>query len=113
MCPSKRPAAKDTPRWDRAAIDDDILGIKFRAEQATLVARAHELDSAERSFQRLHVLNYILRESAGNIFLIPWRGPRKLMNEVWIAKDELRDTIRRVRQARLVPFLASYCTTSP
>ena len=47
MCQPKRPAVKDTPRWDRAAMNDDSLGNEFRVDlQNTLVARAHELDSA-------------------------------------------------------------------
>ena len=59
MFPPKRSAVKDTPQWDRrAAMNDDSLGNEFRhVLQNTLVARAHELDSAGRPFQKLHVLN--------------------------------------------------------
>ena len=41
MCPPERPAAKDTPLSDRAAMNDDILGNKFRADLRTHGLHVH------------------------------------------------------------------------
>ena len=70
MCPPKRPSVKDTPRWNCAAMNDDSFSNEFRVDlQNTLVARPHELDGAGRLFQRLHVLNDIVRGVGRKHFL--------------------------------------------
>ena len=74
---------KDTPRWDRAAMNDEFLGNEFRIDlQNTLVARAHDLDSAGRPSQRLHVLNDIMRGVGSKHFSFHPSGPRKQ----WISR---------------------------
>ena len=116
MCPPKR---KDAPRWDRAAMNDCSLGNEFRFDlRNTLVARAHELYSAGRHFQRLRVLNDTMRGVGSKYFLF-WSGPRRqwvsrrafeLMKEAWTAKDDSRDARRRHRHARLFPLFRSWKT---
>ena len=52
-------------------MNDDFLGNEFRVElQNTLVARAHELDSAERSF-RDFMFNDIMRGVGSKYFPSP------------------------------------------
>ena len=55
-------------------MNDDFLGNEFRiALQNALVARAHELDSAGRPFQRHHVFNDIMRGVGSEHFsLLEW-----------------------------------------
>ena len=78
MCPPKRPAVKNTPRWDRAATKDFSLGNAFRiALQSTLTTRAHDLDSTRRPFQRLQMLNEIVRGVGSRYYSLPMCGPRK------------------------------------
>ena len=119
MCPPKRTAVKNTPRWDRAAMKDVSLGDAFRSElQSTLTTRAHDLDGARRPFQRLQLLNDIVREVGSRYYSPPMCGPRKqwvsqrafeLMKEAWTAKDELRDSRRRLRHIRwLFPLFRSW-----
>ena len=53
-------------------MNDDFLGNKFRVYlQNAEVTRAHELDSDERPFHRLHVLNDIMRGVGRKHFLFP------------------------------------------
>ena len=120
LYPPRRPVMKDTTQWDRAAMNDEFLGNEFRTDlQNTLVARAHDLDSAGRPFQRLHVLNDIMRGVGSKHFSLHPSGPRKqwisrcafeLMKGAWTAKDELRDARRRLRHARLFPLFCCFKT---
>ena len=100
---------------------DVSLGTAFRIElQCTLTARAHDLDSARRPFQRLQMLNEIVRGVGSRYFSLPKCGPHKqwvsqrafeLVKEAWIAKDELRDSRRRLRHIRLFPQFRSWQAT--
>ena len=59
MCTPKRTAVKNTSRWDRAAMKDVSLGNAFRSELQ------------RRPFQRLQLLNDIVREVGSRITLFP------------------------------------------
>ena len=87
--------------------------------QHTLVPRAQELDCAGRLFQRLHVLNDIMRGVGSKYFLFPGavrasngfsQRALELVKEAWTAKDELRDARRRLRHARLFLLFRSWKT---
>ena len=78
MCPPKSTAAKNTSRWDRAAMKDVSLGYAFRNElQSTLTTHACDLDGAPRLFQRHQLLNDIVHEVGSKYYSPPMCGPRK------------------------------------
>ena len=115
MCPPRRTAVKDAPRWDRAAMNDGSLGNEFRFDlRNTLVARAHELDSAGRHFQRLCVLNDTMR-GVGSKYFLSWSGPRtderSLDRQRRLARRETTSPSRP--PVSPIPFLEDYSSTSP
>ena len=109
-----------SPEIDHWPVNDGSLGNEFRFDlRNTLVARAHELDNAGRSFQRLRGVNDAMR-GVGSKYFLSWSGPRRqwvsrrafeLMKEAWTAKDDSRDARRRLRHARLFPLFRSWKTT--
>ena len=92
---------------------DDNRRDTFVDLQKTLTARAHELNGAERSFQRLIVLNDIMREVGEKHFSLPSHGPFEVIREAWTAEDELRDARQWLRDARPAPFLHSWQSAVP